>query len=690
MSSSFLSLPPSAIAVNAPENTSPSATSYSSAFPPLHSIPLTNSHNKNKAWGTLYPPKPSLLPPKYPAYLKNTNYSRLADEQYHQQCRIKKASRPIGAISSLFNKSEPSVQYDSALEELDLRLPCHWNPIDKNSSVTVSADGMDISYSGLGRDETDASSVRSAFSAKSQCGVFYYEIEIVSKGRDGYISIGYCEEETPLERLSGLDSTSYGYHANDGKCYHGSNIGAAYGPSFTTGDVIGCGINFGANTLFYTKNGVYLGTAFNNIKIDTPLYPCVGLRTPGEHIRANFGTMTFQFDIVQFMNEESSRLQASISNTSITPTATKSHNSSILTAAWMKQVGKQAVEPATPPKSSQQIAATSEILDQLVHSFLLHHGYSQTAELLYKNVKETKNIDLAPEVSELAQNNISNGFQQKDELIHRQDIRSAVIAGDIDAAINLTQAYFPQVLSTDELLLFRLRKRKFIEMLRATHENSSHTVCDSGFIQNFHTLSTTFEEKESTHPHDMGMDKVPTVFGTPRKLSSPAPISPAPASDIPQPGRRVSYASITATPTSVSPPHSAHGYFGRSFDDGNSVEEPGSPTSYFHVRRRRRSSSHMSYTSLSSFEEDDEEKPELREAFRFGHLLQEQYGRDQRPAVKAGIAEIMCLLSEADSYNAFHLASKAFDVSGRDVLAGDLNTAILGNLFDTFLFVRYD
>jgi hypothetical protein len=88
----------------------------------------------------------------------------------------------------------------------------------------------------------------------------------------------------------------------------------------------------------------------------------------------------------------------------------------------MKQVGKQAVEPATPPKSSQQIAATSEILDQLVHSFLLHHGYSQTAELLYKNVKETKNIDLAPEVSELAQNNISNGFQQKDELIHRQGI----------------------------------------------------------------------------------------------------------------------------------------------------------------------------------------------------------------------------------------------------------------------------
>lgn len=268
------------------------------------------------------------------------------------------------------------------------------------------------------------------------------------------------------------------------------------------------------------------------------------------------------------------------------------------------------------------------------------------------------------------------------------DIRSAVIAGDINAAIKLTQAYFPQVLSTDELLLFRLRKRKFIEMLRAAHENSIHPMCDPGFIQNFHTLSTTYEENDSTHPHDMGMDKVPTVFGTPRKLSLPAPMSEAPASDIPQPVRRVSYASITATPTSVSPPHSVQGYFGRSFDDTNSIEEPSSPTSYFHTRRRRRSSSHVSFTSLSSFEEDDEEKVEFREAFRFGHLLQEQYGRDQRPAVKAGMAEIMCLLSEADSYNASHLASKAFDISGRDVLAGDLNTAILGKDFLTHLFVK--
>lgn len=150
MSSSFLSLQPSALVATAPENNLSSTASYSSAFPPLHSIPLAvTPSSKHKPWQTFYPPKPSLLPPKYPFYLKNTIYSKLADEQYHQQCRIKKASKPIGAISSLFQKSEPSVQYDVALEQLDLRLPCFWNPNDKNASVDVSSDGIDASYSGM-------------------------------------------------------------------------------------------------------------------------------------------------------------------------------------------------------------------------------------------------------------------------------------------------------------------------------------------------------------------------------------------------------------------------------------------------------------------------------------------------------------------------------------------------------------
>ena len=38
--------------------------------------------------------------------------------------------------------------------------------------------------------------------------------------------------------------------------------GQAYGPTFTTGDVIGCGLNLMDGSCFYTKNGHHLGIAF--------------------------------------------------------------------------------------------------------------------------------------------------------------------------------------------------------------------------------------------------------------------------------------------------------------------------------------------------------------------------------------------------------------------------------------------
>ena len=57
----------------------------------------------------------------------------------------------------------------------------------------------------------------------------------------------------------GWDKNSYGYHGDDGHSFCSSGSGQSYGPTFTTGDVIGCCVNLIEGTCFYTKNGVNLG-----------------------------------------------------------------------------------------------------------------------------------------------------------------------------------------------------------------------------------------------------------------------------------------------------------------------------------------------------------------------------------------------------------------------------------------------
>lgn len=59
--------------------------------------------------------------------------------------------------------------------------------------------------------------------------------------------------------IIGWDKKSYGYHGDDGNSFCCSGQGQAYGPTFTTGDVIGCCLNMIDNTCFFTKNGVNLG-----------------------------------------------------------------------------------------------------------------------------------------------------------------------------------------------------------------------------------------------------------------------------------------------------------------------------------------------------------------------------------------------------------------------------------------------
>lgn len=131
---------------------------------------------------------------------------------------------------------------------------------------------------------------------KSGVPISYFEVLVLSKkGQEGCVGIGLCANTYPQDLQPGWEEGSFGYHSDDGNKYQdGKN--EIFGPSFGTHDVIGCGIDLITNTIFYTKNGFYLGTAFQLGDSSVDLFPCVALSGPDQKIFVNFGDCPFLFD----------------------------------------------------------------------------------------------------------------------------------------------------------------------------------------------------------------------------------------------------------------------------------------------------------------------------------------------------------------------------------------------------------
>ncbi|KAI8093573.1 concanavalin A-like lectin/glucanase domain-containing protein [Halteromyces radiatus] len=326
---------------------------YHSAFPALQSLPWSHStlpHSKKRPSIPNSTFSQSLSPPKPPAYLKHTQYAALVREQY--QYLLQKRYENTKKLVNDTPQHEQMTNND-ILSELDLRLPSFWNAADKSRYLEIDKNGLGVTYIGPGKCEDHAGTVRANFPMRNQCGVYYFEMHVKSKGDDGYIGIGFCSAKNELKRLPGWDKKSFGYHGDDGHSFEGSGIGKKYGPQFKTGDVIGCGVNFASKTAFYTKNGSSLGVAFQDLDVSQPLYPCVGMRTADEYITVNFGQEPFVYDIVQYIQEQKLYL-------------------------W-KDIGTYSLSSNIP----MMIKPNS--MDKLVLSYLIHHGYSGTAQALTRD-----------------------------------------------------------------------------------------------------------------------------------------------------------------------------------------------------------------------------------------------------------------------------------------------------------------
>lgn len=267
------------------------------------------------------------------------------------------------------------------------------------------------------------------------------------------------------------------------------------------GDVVGCGIDFSTGQAFFTNNGRLIGPVFNNLTSAGELYPTVGLRTPNESIRANFGQDPFMFDIESHVEQIRNQMWAGVMRYRI-------NIKSVGGARYFIQQEK--VESGKEEKkNTKDEEGKGECVDQPMHElimgYLQHHGYARTAQALKDQIEKRPGglegvvsdaaekrkagtegrkeqegmlVDSEESVSQGIDANAGgssispqpSGSASTSSILRdsstRQSIIRAITCGEIDTALAETKQYYPDVLNLDEgMILFKLRCRQFVELV---------------------------------------------------------------------------------------------------------------------------------------------------------------------------------------------------------------------------------
>ncbi|KAK5096312.1 hypothetical protein LTS08_007568 [Lithohypha guttulata] len=398
-----------------------------------------SSHRQNQA---------STVPPFWvPPYLEESRYAKKLEAAYNARVRALREQDATSSIasSSIWNWSSnariaPShrgMTYDiiesiPPLEDDTIPLPTRLSSTDKHQGLDLLGEGLEVRYNGPTGKDLEAASIRSDHPISPQCGIYYYEINVRQKSKDCAVAIGFSTSDFSLERLPGWEPKSWAYHGDDGKAFEGQSSGHPYESGFGASDVVGCGIDFNKGHAFFTKNGRDLGVAFRDITFpSTPVFPCIGMKKhTGVLIKVNFGQQPFVFDVKDKMAEEQDNVARHIARTS----THKLH-----------------------PRQPTEAAFTQELIAQ----FLSHSGYIETAQAFSQQVEKEQQALYGSEQPSHSDIRSPDTFDARP----RQQIRQAILGGDIDAALDATEEHFPGVLEAHPQIFFQLKCRKFVELV---------------------------------------------------------------------------------------------------------------------------------------------------------------------------------------------------------------------------------
>jgi hypothetical protein len=204
------------------------------------------------------------------------------------------------------------------------------------------------------------------------------------------------------------------------------------------------------------------------------------------------------------------------------------------------------------------------------------------------------------------------------------EIRSAILRGDIDKALKLTTTYYPTVLKVNENIYFKLRCRKFIEMIRRCTDLKSTTSLSKPMMHasnGHHTSAIADSDSDSDSDSHMDVDR-------PYQAANATPAEST--SSLVGPGRTDSDKMDTSIP-----------------DDAGAK-----------------------YAQL------------LAETIQYGQELKQEFSGDPRREVKKALEDTFALIAYQDARETS--LAPLLEIEGRIPVAEELNAAILGKQSTAF------
>jgi hypothetical protein len=148
------------------------------------------------------------IPPFFvPSYLRASKHAEKLQEAHKAKLAAQRDYRPsqasnpasLSTSSSSVNLHKMAGSHRGLTHEIIERVPpvfvdepvapwpTRWNETDRFNQLELEDGGRLAKFSGTQKTHDEAAAVRADFPMPRQCGIYYYEVTVISKGKDGYV-----------------------------------------------------------------------------------------------------------------------------------------------------------------------------------------------------------------------------------------------------------------------------------------------------------------------------------------------------------------------------------------------------------------------------------------------------------------------------------------------------------------------